>query len=209
VPERLNGNSYNRRQAEAILVIRDHLARLPAPEKRSLRKSLEPYLEFRDETASFQKEHLSAACTFKCFHDGTSACCGREGILTFFADVAINVLLSTDEEADLLLAMLAGDRAGLNCVYLGEDGCTWNLKPITCEMFLCDHAKEVLLGGGGSANRRWEDLRRREKIYTFPDRPVLFDDLEKLFLEAGIEDPSMYCHKSPGLLLLKKKHGVG
>ena len=206
--DRSPGSGYNRGQEEVLLVVRNHLARLPNPEKRSLGKSLESYLEFRHATARFQEEHLAATCTARCFHDGTSACCGREGILTFFADVVINLLLSTEEEADLLLAMLSADKAGLNCVYLREDGCAWKLKPITCEMFLCDHAKKELLGGDGLPRRTWEELRKREKLYTFPDRPVLFDDLEKLFLDAGIENPMMYCHKSPGLLLLKKKHGV-
>lgn len=206
---RREGSDYNRRQEEVLLVVRDHLARIPDPERQSLRKSLQPYLEFRDETARFQEEHLSAACTLRCFHDGTSACCGREGILTFFADVVINLLLSTDEEADLLLSRLLDDKGGPNCVYLGENGCAWKLKPITCEMFLCDHAKEELSGGDGSRGRRWKELRGREKIYTYPDRPVLFDGLEKLFLDAGIENAMMYCHKSPGLLLLKKRHGVG
>jgi hypothetical protein len=209
VPDRASGSSYNRRQEEVILVIRDHLVHLPGPEKRALRRSLEPYLEFRSETASFQDDHLSAACTLKCFHDGTSACCGREGILTFFADVVINVLLSTDVEVEALLSLLSRDRGGPNCVYLGEGGCAWNLKPVTCEMFLCNHAKKEILNRDISLGRRWEELRKREKSYTFPDRPVLFDGLEKLFLDAGIEDPMMYCHKSPGLLLLKKKHGVG
>jgi len=209
VTGRREGSDYNRRQEQVLRLVRDHLASLPDPERQSLRKCLRPYLEFRDETARFQEEHLSAACTLRCFHDGTSACCGREGILTFFADVVINILLSTDEEVDLLLARLLNDNGGANCVYLGEDGCSWKLKPITCEMFLCDHAREEFRGGDGSRGRLWEELRKREKLYTFPDRPVLFDDLEKLFLEAGIENAMMYCHKSPGLLLLKKKHGVG
>ena len=40
---------------------------------------------------------------------------------------------------------------------------------------------------------------------TWPDRPVLFDELEKLFIKEGYDSPLMYCHKSPGLLRLKSK----
>jgi len=190
-------------------MVREHLAGLAAPDERALRKSIEPYLEFRDAVSRFQKENLSETCTLKCFRDRSSDCCGREGILTFFADVVVNVLGSTDEAIETLLSTLSRDRGGPNCVYLGDDGCMWNLKPIVCEMFLCDHAKEEVLGENSPLGRQWQGLRVREKLYTFPDRPVLFDDLENLFLDAGLESPLMYCHISPGLVLLKRKHGVG
>lgn len=200
---------YNEQQREALLVAIGGLAGLSFEKLRQLRRGLDEYLQFREETARFQQENFAQLCTHRCFTDGTSACCGREGILAFFADVVVNALLSTEKEAERLLSALREDRGGPNCVYLGEEGCLWRLKPVVCEMFLCDRAKETALGGRPALQSEWEGLRRRERLFTFPDRPVLFDEIEKLFLEEGHESPLMYFHRSPGLLRLKAKHGLG
>jgi hypothetical protein len=72
-------------------------------------------------------------------------------------------------------------------------------------MFLCDHVKNQILGKDRSLRKRWEGLRRRERLYTWPTRPVLFDELETLFRAAGLDSPLMYFHKSPGLLRLKAR----
>jgi hypothetical protein len=190
-------------------MVRAHLASLSPLRLNDLGRSIEPYLAFRAETARFQEEHCGDLCSQKCFSSRTSACCGREGIFTFFADVVINVLLSTGEEVDSLLSTLNHDRGGPNCVYLDEAGCRWRLKPIVCEMFLCDEAREKVLGGSKDLALRWEDLRQRERLFTRPTQPVLFDDLERLFIEAGFTSPLMYFHFSPGLLRLKAMHGLG
>jgi hypothetical protein len=155
--------------------------------------------------AAFQKLHFSDICTEKCFAGKTSACCGREGIATFFADVVINLLLSSEDDVDALEQTLSNDRGGFKCVYLSETGCLWRLKPIVCEMFLCDFAKESVLGRNDVLRSQWEKLRRREKRYTWPDRPVLFDMLEEVFVRAGYDSPIMYFHHSPGLLRLKAR----
>lgn len=202
-------STYNRQQTDAILMVRRHLAGLSPAEVNRLKQGMAAYLEFRDEVSAFQAENLTGVCTVRCFHDRTSDCCGREGIFTFFADVVVNVLLSTEEQIDGLLETLKGDLGGPDCVYLGDAGCLWRLKPIVCEMFLCRHAREAVLKPGAPLGKRWEDLRRQERLFTLPDRPVLFDDLESFFLEAGLESPLMYFHRSPGLLRLKAKHGVG
>jgi hypothetical protein len=72
-------------------------------------------------------------------------------------------------------------------------------------MFLCDHARRSLTDSDGSLLIQWEGLCKQEKEFTWPDKPVLFDELEKLFLQAGMDSPLMYFHKSPGLLMVKKK----
>lgn len=196
---------YNRDQLEALLMVQRRLRGLPASDLAELKAIIRPYLRFRAEVGAFQGNHLSEVCTEKCFADRTSACCGKEGIATFFADVVINSLLSSDEEMDSLLRVLSGDQAGFKCIYLGRNGCLWRLKPIVCEMFLCDHAKESLHLRGEDILRQWENLRVREKAFTWPDRPVLFDDLEERFIKAGLESPLMYFHRSPGLLRVKAR----
>jgi hypothetical protein len=53
----------------------------------------------------------------------------------------------------------------------------------------------VTVGGGG--------LLLKEKQFTWPAKPILFDELEELFLQSGLQSPLMYCHLSPGLLRVK------
>ena len=194
---------YNRDQLEALLLVHRHLRGLPASGLEALKEIIRPYLRFRADVSAFQERYLSDVCTKKCFTNQTSACCGREGIATFFSDVVINVLFSSDREVDRLVKVLSGNQAGFKCIYLGQSGCLWHLKPIVCEMFLCDHAKESLHRKDQDLLRSWEDLRSKEKAFTWPDRPVLFDELEEEFMEAGLESPLMYFHRSPGLLRVK------
>ncbi len=201
-------SDYNQQQTDAILMVRKHLAGLPAYQLRWLKQSISFYLDFRADVALFQDKYLAEVCSHKCFTSRTSACCGREGIITFFADVVINVLLSSGQEIDTLLQSLADDTGGFNCVYLNETGCFWRLKPIVCEMFLCDHIKQNVLDGDASLRDQWERFRQQERRYTWPTRPVLFDELERFFIEAGLDSPLMYLHHSPGLLRLKAKHGL-
>ena len=190
-------------------MVRQHLSGLPLSQLRRLKKRIRSYLDFREAVASFQKKHFADLCSEKCFTSYTSACCGREGIITFFADVVVNVLLSTQEEIDVLLDILDTDSGGLNCVYLNNRGCLWRAKPIVCEMFFCEHAKNLVLDNNEALKSQWETLRERERRYTWPTRPVLFDELEDYFIEAGFDSPLMYLHRSPGLLRLKARHGLG
>ena len=186
-----------------------HLRGVTASQLGWLKKRISSYLKFRADVARFQNEHFSDICSQRCFTSQTSACCGREGIITFFADVVINALLSTNEEIDKLLQTLEYDTGGMNCVYLNETGCLWRLKPIVCEMFICEQAKKTVLADHDFLIRQWEGLRQQERLYTWPTQPVLFDELENFFIEAGCNSPLMYLHRSPGLLRLKAKHGLG
>jgi hypothetical protein len=201
-------SAYNQQQKDAFLMVRQHLERLPDSLLRRLKRHTGPYLQFRSAIARFQEDHFSDLCSQKCFTSRTSACCGREGILTFFADVVINSLLSSSREIDDLLRTLEQDEGGFNCVYLTDSGCLWRLKPIVCEMFLCEDDKKSVLDGNDEFRVYWEELRQQEKEYTWPNRPVLFDELEVLFIEAGFESPLMYFHRSPGLLRVKAKYSV-
>jgi hypothetical protein len=70
-------------------------------------------------------------------------------------------------------------------------------------MFLCEHARKMLFDKDRLALKEWERLKRREKRYTWPNRPVLFDDLETCFIRAGYSSSLMYFHNSPGLLRVK------
>jgi hypothetical protein len=199
-------SEYNRDQLETIQMVRCHLRKLSKVQLKRLRRRVNSYLRFRADVADFQNQYFSEVCTQKCFTSQTSACCGREGIATFFADMVINVLFSSVKEVDLLVETLSQDRGGFKCVYLTEQGCLWQVKPIVCEMFLCEHAKETVFGKDEALRNRWNRLLEREKRYTWPSRPVLFNELEEVFIQADFDSPLMYFHRSPGLIRVKAKH---
>jgi hypothetical protein len=205
---RITLSEYNRDQIQSIHMVRSHLKGMPSQEIMNLRDTARPYMGFRGAVDNFQKKHLSGICTQKCFSDMKSACCNREGIATFFADVVINALFSSHDELDALEMALSRDMEGFKCVYLSDKGCLWKLKPIVCEMFLCEHARLALSGMDGSLLEEWDNFRKKEREFTWPDRPILFDELEKIFIKAGLDSPIMYFHKSPGLLRIKKDAGI-
>ena len=188
------------------MMVRQYLEGFPRSGIGKMKRRIRNYMRFRTDVADFQALHFSEICTHKCFTNQTSACCGREGIATFFADIVINLLLSSEGEVDAVLHALFTDRGGFKCVYLTENGCVWRLKPIVCEMFLCQHAKETVFSTNDALRNRWESLRRRERRYTWPSRPILFDELEELFIRAGYDSPLMYFHHSPGLLRVKERY---
>lgn len=201
----MNLSPYNQEQLDAIYIVRQYCGLVPSAEVKNIQSLIRPYVAFRQETADFQSKYLSGVYTHNCFTSWTSACCGREGIMTFFADVVINFLLSSKEEIKSLEQALLTDPGGTKCVYLSnQKGCLWHLKPIVCEMFLCDKAKETILNHHNRLRKKWEALRIKEKDFTWPDKPVLFDEIEKIFINRGFDSPLMYLHKSPGLLRVKK-----
>jgi hypothetical protein len=196
-------SEYNQEHSDAIVLVRQHLKKLSASELARLKKRIRNYLRFRKEVDRFLRHNFSEVCTQKCYQDNYSACCGREGITAFFADVVINVMVSSDKEIDCLLEVLSLPNPGMKCVYLGKEGCLWRTKPIVCEMFLCKHARQEVFDKDPLALKEWERLKQREKRYTWPNRPVLFDDLEIYFIQAGYSSSLMYFHNSPGLLRVK------
>jgi len=198
-------SSYQKEQSDTFHMVRSHLSTFSPKEKQKLKSDVAGYLGFREEVGSFLSTHFSEVCTQKCYKSRLSACCTREGIITFFADVVVNVLISQGREIDLLLEVLKKPNNGFKCIYLGEKGCLWRLKPIVCEMFLCEHAKKEVFSENRQIEHKWEELKQREKLYTWPDRRVVFDTLESYFIEAGYSSPLMYLHNSPGLLRVKRR----
>jgi len=198
---------YQQEQLEAILLATTHLDTLSRNRIEALKTASQEYLKFREDADAFLDTHFASVCTQKCFQSSLSACCSKEGIITFFADIVINALFSAPDERSHLLSVLRKPNAGPKCVYLGPQGCLWRIKPIVCQMFLCDAAREQVFSDHPSAKSAWNDLKNREKQFTWPDKKVLFDDLETLFIDAGHVSSLMYLHNSPGLLLVKKRAG--
>ncbi len=200
-------NAYHQEQIEAIAMVRQHLQGNPSVWRDFLDIAAD-YFSFRAEVACFLSTHCSKVCTPTCHQNRLSACCSREGIITFFADIVINVLVSESQEIEEQLAILNEPNTGFKCVYLTGNGCRWKMKPIVCEMFLCDKATENLGAQNPQLKREWDLLEEKRKRYTWPDQPVLFDRLEEHFMEAGYHSPLMYLHNSPGLLRIKHRAGL-
>lgn len=186
-------------------MVRRHLANLSSAELQQLKNDAADYLDFRQEVRSFLDDYFSFICTRTCYQSRLSACCSREGIITFFADGVINALAADAKALDRLEAVLKTENMGYKCIYLGKDGCLWNIKPIVCEMFLCDVAQKEVFGRHPRLKNNWEGLQERRKHFTWPEKPILFDDLEKRFIDAGLKSTLMYLHNSPGLLRIKKQ----
>lgn len=201
-------NTYQKEQLDALKMVVDHLSRLTAAEQLALRSTVQAYLDFRRQVDHFLERHFSNVCTRSCFQSRRSACCSREGIITFFADVVVNVLRSTPAEIELLHGVLQLPHEGSKCVYLGKQGCLWRIKPIVCQLFLCDAATREVFEHNPGASARWEMLQKEAQRFKWPDQPVLFDALEKYFLDAGCASTLMYLHTSPGLLRVKKQAGL-
>ena len=200
-------SEYNRDQLDALKIVKTFIKSISSPERKAVKNMIKPYLEFRSEVSSFHEENLSGICTAKCFLSGESVCCNRDGIATLFSDFVINIFYSGSDSLGYMEKRLL-EKGNNKCVYLAENGCLWHYKPIICEMFLCEHAKINMGVKGESVLKKWNQLKEEEKSFTWPDKPVLFDELEALFIKEGFDSPLMYFHKSPGLLRVKFEAGI-
>lgn len=198
-------SKYNRDQWVSYEAIRSVFAYFPRSRIEELRSKIRPYLDFRRDVERFYLHHFQSVCSELCFKNKTSACCGFESIFTFFADHVVNCLVSDEEEIAAILTHLSKPNLTQRCVYLLENGCMLRIRPISCAMFFCQKAKRLVFERNPEAESLLESLKAREKEYTWPDKPVLFDDLEKIFLLLGVETPLFYFHRSPGLLRIKAK----
>lgn len=201
-------SEYNRDQWATFHAVCEAGKDLSLYRLQELKQRVEPYLAFRAEVDRFQRDFVETTCRSQCFDTGLSACCGFESIITFFADHAVSFLLSTREEMDAIFRVLEQPNQTKHCVYLGPSGCLWKVRPITCAMFYCEELKRQAFTAHPESQPLWEALQAREKDYTWPVKPVLFNDLERVFLDLGALSPHMFFHQSPGLVRLKARHGI-
>lgn len=185
-------------------MVRKHLGAMTHVEKQRLKEKLTGYLEFRSHVTAFLESLFSTICTQKCYTNNLSACCSKDGIIAFFGDVVVNVLTSEPKDLDSLESAIIHPEKENKCIFLSEKGCLWDIKPIVCEMFLCDEAEHNVFRSNAEAEKQWEEFKKERKNFTWPDKKVLFEELESVFMEKGATSPLMYIHFSPGLLRIKK-----
>jgi hypothetical protein len=201
-------NEYQMEQYAALGIVRDGLIRMGASSRRQLRDRIDDYLVFRKTVDRFLLDHFSTICNQTCFTSRTSACCSKDGIITFFADSVVNALTATPQGLDELERVLKQPNDGHRCVYLGSDGCLWTVRPVVCAMFLCDRAMDSVFAQTPQARSTWDHLVNEARRFKWPDRPVLFDHLERVFIDLGYRSSLMHLNFSPGLLNVKKKAGL-
>ncbi len=197
-------NDYQQEQLQALKMVRQGLLRLDDQQRAELITTIQHYIQFRQSVDDFLNRYFSDVCTHTCYVSRTSACCSKDGIITFFADTVVNALQATPAQLDRLEVVLNRVNGGHRCVYLGSGGCMWTVRPVVCAMFLCDRAMEAVFSLEPHAHQAWASLRRQERLFKWPDRPVLFDHLENVFLALGYRSTLMHLNLSPGLLRVKK-----
>lgn len=185
-------------------MVRRHFEKPDAAEIEKIKTEIADYLRFRNGLAHFLDEHFKTVCTQKCYQNRLSACCSRDGIITFFADTAINVLLSEKQNLDRMEHAISNPANEFKCIYLSDTGCLWQIKPVVCEFFLCDEAENKAFNGNPEALKQWEEFKSGKQTFTWPDRPVLFEHIESYFMERGCRSPLMYLHNSPGLVRIRR-----
>lgn len=201
-------NDYQQQQWDALQLARGALGRLSREERKALESELVDYLQFRRQVDLFLQTHFSKRCTASCYRNRRSACCSKDGIITFWADVVINLTVSDETGLAGMERSLTEPLHAHKCTYLGRKGCLWGIRPLGCTMFLCDDVQDAVFGDDGGLQRQWALLNEQAKGFRWPDRPVLFDRLETFFMARGCRSPIMYINTSPGLIRIKKQAGL-
>ncbi len=201
-------NTYQNEQLDALTQVRHYLDSLSTAEKSRLQAEIQPYLVFQHRVNGFLSRYFNIFCTQSCFENRMSACCSKDGIITFWADVVINACRSDKSQLLDLNEAIKQPYLTHKCVYLGPSGCRWQVRPLVCSMFLCDKAQDMAFEGKPAVKQEWEDLKNQAKGYRWPDRIVLFDRIEQMCMVAGYQSSLMYLNNSPGLLRVKQRSGL-
>ena len=198
-------NDYQREQWDALELASDCLERLDDRERDTLMGEMQPYLQFRHSVDRFLGTHLHTYCTSSCYTNQRSACCAKDGIVTFWADLVINLSCSDRRAIDNLRQSLRAPAYEDKCTYLGPKGCRWQVRPLMCALFLCDAADTDIISADKKRADAWSDLKRRADGFRWPVGSVLFDRLELFFLERGHRSSLMYINTTPALMRVKQQ----
>ena len=201
-------SAYQQEQQQALKMVRAHLSETQGRMPVRIGAGLADYRDYRLRLDDFIGAHFRAVCQPNCYNSRLSACCSREGIITFFADAVINALASSAHELEALERCLLQPNPGFKCIYLGPLGCLWRIRPLGCALFVCDRAEQQVLDPEPSLRRCWQSLRDEARLFRWPDRPVLFDDLEQWWMAAGYHSSLMYLNTSSGMLRIKRRAGL-
>jgi len=198
-------NDYQQEQWDALRTAVEQLGLLSAGQHQALIQEMAPYLAFRKEVDRFQAVHFGEHCTRSCYSNQRSACCSKDGIIAFWADVVINVCCSSKASLEKLFESLHAPFNNHKCTYLRADGCCWQIRPLMCAMFLCEPLQRKVFATDETCKNRWDQLKKQAKAFRWPEGPVLFDRLETFFMDRGCRSSLMFINTSPALLHVKRQ----
>jgi hypothetical protein len=201
-------NEYQKEQWDALHLGKRLLSLIGVVEVERLKGAILPYLEFRRQVDDFLATYLGARCNQSCFANSRSACCSKDGIIIFWADVTINALCSDEIRLADLERAIERPFQDTKCIFLGPQGCHWKVRPLVCAMFLCDPVREEVIKLGNGVEDKWGALLRRAQDFRWPNKPVLFDYLETYFMALGGRSSLMHINSSPGLMRIKRLSGL-
>ena len=168
-------NEYQREQLSAWRQIKQALAQMSTREISAMRKEIEDYLCFRKDVDLFLNKHFNNYCTIHCYQNNRSACCSKDGILIFWADLVIDAISSDTHPIENILKTVQAPVHSDKCIYLSHDGCCWQIRPLVCVMFLCDAVQQAVFAQQPEVGRQWEEFCKRARAFRWPDKSVLFD----------------------------------
>jgi hypothetical protein len=200
-------NDYQKEQLQAWQVLIQRLKQMPLEEKNAISREIQKYLDFRIQVDVFLNHYFSKYCTTTCYESNRSACCSKDGIVTFWADLVITAIAGEPRHPEQMIASVQRPYYSDKCIYLTPKGCCWHVRPLVCCMFLCDQVQQEVFSTEQKAAEKWAHLCRQARSFRWPDRPVLFDRLERVFITQGCRSSLMYLHNSPGLLRVKQQAG--
>jgi hypothetical protein len=201
-------NDYQREQLEALDQVRAKIKSVISIQSGNLSSDIRSYLLFRQQLDVFLSQNFDRYCTQACFENRASACCSKDGIITFWADVVLNVYHSSKNQIEELRTSILEPIFNYKCIYLSVNGCRWKIRPLGCALFLCDQVQADVLNQQPMLAEQWENFKTMGRLFRWPDRPVLFDQLEQVFMAAGCRSSLMYLNTSPGLLRIKQRAGL-
>ena len=201
-------NDYQKEQLDALKQLGHALKRLSTVDRKAIADAMRPYVTFRSTVDRFTGNHCKPLCTRACFENQKSACCSKDGIITFWADWVVNVMNSNAQQLARLEDAIRTPYFSSKCIYLTPTGCIWRIRPLVCAFFVCDTIQSELLDRDPAMAGKWQTFETQAKQFRWPDQPVLFDTLEAVFISAGCDSPLMYLSKSPGLLRIKQRAGL-
>ena len=201
-------NDYQSEQLDALSQVLGALEKFTKCERDQLLVDIAPYVAFRREVDQFTERHFSPLCNSACFQRKRSACCSKDGIVTFWADVVVNACCASTMQIAQLKQAIQAPFFSDKCIYLTPGGCLWTIRPLVCAFFLCDAVQNEVLGACREISEQWSAYKNAAAAFRWPDKPVLFDRLEAVFMAAGCDSSLMYLSKSPGLLMVKKRAGI-
>ena len=202
-------NDYQKEQWDALILAIEQLGRLSAAQRHGLIQEMQPYLAFRKKVDQFLADYFSDHCTRSCYSNRRSACCSKDGIIAFWADVVINACCSSNAALKKMSSALHSPVYDHKCTYLGIDGCCWQVRPLMCALFLCEPVQQEVFSGEETCKNQWDQLKSQAKAFRWPVGHVLFDRLETFFIDRGCRSSLMFINTSPGLLRIKRQAQFG